>query len=99
MSNDQSQSTAAGAAAATPAAAAPAANPPAAGADAGKPIVIDHESTLKALEDEATALLHRIGETVAGGEKFATRELSIAKTKLEEFVQWVEAHFKKTAAK
>jgi hypothetical protein len=89
MSNDQSQNTAA-AAAATPAAAAPAAAAPAAP---------DHASVLKALEAEATDLLHRIGETVTTEDKFASRELSLAKTKLEEFVQWVEAHFKKAAAK
>jgi len=89
MSNDQSQSTAA-AAAATSTAAAPAAS---------VPVAPDHAAALQALEAEATDLLHRIGATVTTEDKFASRELSLAKTKLEEFVQWVEAHFKKTAAK
>ncbi len=57
----------------------------------------DHASALKALEAEATDLLHRIGKTVTTEDKFASRELSIAKTKLEEFVQWIEAHFRKTS--
>jgi hypothetical protein len=59
----------------------------------------DHAAALTALEAEATDLLHRIGATVTTEDKFASRELSLAKTKLEEFVQWVEAHFKKAAAK
>jgi hypothetical protein len=66
---------------------------------AATPAAPDHAAALKTLETEATDLLHRIAAEVGKEEGVLTRELALAKTKLEEFVQWVEAHFKKTAAK
>jgi hypothetical protein len=63
------------------------------------PAPVDHNAVLKALETEATDLLHRIAAEAGKEEGVLTRELALAKTKLEEFVQWVEAHFRKNPAK
>lgn len=50
---------------------------------------------LKDLGLEFVSLLHKIGNTAAQGEKYASRELSIAGTKVEEAVMWAVKHITK----
>lgn len=40
-------------------------------------------------------LLHTIGETDPAGDRFASRELSLAATKIEEAVMWAVKHITK----
>lgn len=53
---------------------------------------------MKALKDlglEFIELLHEIGATAKSGDRFASRELSLAATKIEEAVMWGVKHITK----
>lgn len=49
-----------------------------------------HHSVAQDLEERFLKLLHEIGNTAVIGEKFASRELSIAATKVQEAVMWAK---------
>lgn len=55
----------------------------------------DEKAQMLALKDAGLAyldLLHQIGGTSPAGDRFASRELSIAATKTEEAVMWAVKH-------
>jgi hypothetical protein len=47
---------------------------------------------IKDLGSEFLLLLHQVGHTNPDSERFATRELSLAGTKIEEAVMWAVKH-------
>ena len=54
-----------------------------------------HMSDLKDAGIAFLKLLHKIGETPQDGDRYASRELSLAATKMEEAVMWSVKHVTK----
>lgn len=52
----------------------------------------DAMKSVKDLGLDAVNLLHQIGGTDPAGERLASRELSLAQTKIEEAVMWAVKH-------
>ena len=55
----------------------------------------DSMKSVKDLGLDGIELLHQIGGTDPAGDRFASRELSLAATKLEEAVMWAVKHITK----